>query len=163
MTDPKDTGAAPRDAAALATPRVAVIAVTFRGDDVILVQRGKEPQKGTWGFPGGSVEPGESLRDAAARELFEETGVRAEIGEPIDVVEVIGFDPHGRHHHYVLVAMLCRHVEGAPRPGDDATDCRWVRVPDGLPRFPGVLADHVVRVAQRAHALSHSNRKENSR
>ncbi|AOJ71568.1 MULTISPECIES: NUDIX hydrolase [Burkholderia] len=159
MTDPKGTGRA----AALAAPRVAVIAVTFRGDEVILVQRGKEPQKGTWGFPGGSVEPGESLRDAAARELFEETGVRAEIGEPFDVVEVIGFDPAGRHHHYVLIAMLCRHAEGALRPGDDAADCRWVRVPDGVPQFPGVLADHVARVALRAHALHHSNRKEDSR
>ncbi|AOJ04666.1 MULTISPECIES: NUDIX hydrolase [Burkholderia] len=163
MTDPKSAGAAPREPAALATPRVAVIAVTFRGDEVILVQRGKEPQKGTWGFPGGSVEPGERLHDAAARELFEETGVRAEVGDPIDVVEVIGFDPGGQHHHYVLIAMPCRYVEGALRPGDDAADCRWVRVPDGVLEFPGVLADHVTRVALRAHAICHSNQKENNR
>lgn len=58
-------------------PRVAVLAVTFRGDEVILVQRRNEPQRGGWGFPGGSIEPGESIHDlwnidaARFQKLFE--------------------------------------------------------------------------------------------
>jgi 8-oxo-dGTP diphosphatase len=145
--------------APFAQPRVAVIAITFRGDELILVQRSKEPQKGSWGFPGGSVEPGESLHDAALRELLEETGVRAEAGEWVDVVEVREFDSSGRHHHFVLVALLCSYIDGELRPGDDAADCRWVRMPAGIHAFPGVLADHVSRVALRAHAINQTNRK----
>jgi 8-oxo-dGTP diphosphatase len=154
MVDPSGVGAR----TPFAHPRVAVIAITFRGDELILVQRRNEPQKDSWGFPGGSVEPGESLHDAAARELMEETGVRAEVGELVDVVEVREFDPSGRHHHFVLVALLCRYVDGTLRPGDDAAGCQWVRMPDGIRAFPGVLADHVSRVALRAHEIIHSNR-----
>ncbi len=154
VDQPGDDARAP-----FARPRVAVIAITFRGDDLILVQRRNEPQKDTWGFPGGSVEPGESLHDAALRELMEETGVRAEVGELVDVVEVREFDPSGRHHHFVLIALLCRYVGGELRPGDDAAGCQWVRVPDGIREFPGVLADHVERVALRAHEINHSNRE----
>jgi 8-oxo-dGTP diphosphatase len=152
-----------RPQAPAAWPRVAVIAIVFRGDELILVQRGKEPQKGSWGFPGGSVEPGESLHDAARRELMEETGVQAEVGELVDVVEVREFDASGRHHHYVLIALLCRHLSGEPRPGDDAVDCRWVRMPDGIHGFSGVLADHVGRVGLRAHEINHSNRERRQR
>jgi 8-oxo-dGTP diphosphatase len=132
-------------------PRAAALAVTFRGDDVLLVQRRNEPQKGGWGFPGGTIEPGESIHDAALRELQEETGVQASVLGLVDVVEVRERDPAGRYHHFVLIAMLCRYLQGEPRPGDDAADCRWLHVPGGLVGFDGHLIEHVAAVAQRAH------------
>lgn len=134
-----------------AQPRAAVIAVTFRGNEVVLVRRRNEPQQGAWGYPGGSIEPGESIHDAVLRELWEETGTRAQVLSLVDVVEVREFDSAGRHHHFVLIAMLCRYVDGELRPGDDAVDCRWVPVPEGLQEFDGVLVDHVARVALHAH------------
>lgn len=139
--------------ATLSTPTLAVIAITLRGDEVILVQRRKEPQKGTWGYPGGSVEPGESLRDAALRELQEETGITAEVGPLIDVIEVIGFDPEGHHHHFALVALLCHYLDGELQAGDDAADCRWVAINNGTHNFNGILADHVADVAAKAFDL----------
>jgi len=135
----------------LVPPRVAVIAVTFRGDDVILVRRKNEPQRDTWGFPGGSVEADESLHDATLRELREETGVRAEVVGWVDVVEVREVDHTGRHYHFVLIAMLCRYLHGDLTPGDDAAECRWLRIPEGLLEFQGRLAEHVARVARLSH------------
>jgi ADP-ribose pyrophosphatase YjhB (NUDIX family) len=129
-----------------ATPRAAVIAVTFRGDEVILTQRRNEPQRGSWGFLGGSIEPGESIQDATLRELRS-----AEVLKLIDVVEVREFDHTGRHHHFILIAMLCRFTRGDLCPGDDVTDCRWVRIPEGLADFAGALVDHGSAVAIRAH------------
>ncbi|MEN4769778.1 NUDIX domain protein (plasmid) [Duffyella gerundensis] len=137
----------------LAKPGLAVIAITLRGEEVILVQRSKEPQKGTWGYPGGSVEPGETLHDAALRELMEETGVTARVGPLIDVVEVIGCDPAGHHHHFVLIALLCHYLEGELQAGDDAADCCWVPFREGILNVNGVLADHVTRIAAKAFNL----------
>ena len=137
-----------------ARPKVAVLAVTFRYDEVILVQRKNEPQKGSWGFPGGSVELGESLADAARRELMEETGVTAEIIGHAEIIELREKDSLGHFHHFVLVAMLCRYKSGDLTAGDDAADCRWVRVPNGFQEFNGVLADHVARVAMQALSKS---------
>lgn len=147
--------AAPRKSP-LAPPTLAVIAITLQQNKVILVQRSKEPQKGTWGFPGGSVEPGETLTAAARRELMEETGASAEIGPLIDVVEVIEYDPSGQHHHFALVALLCNYLEGDLRAGDDAQDCCWASFDDGKLSFSGVLADHVADVAEKAFRLHHT-------
>jgi 8-oxo-dGTP diphosphatase len=139
----------------MTAPRVGVLAVTFRDGKVLLVCRRNEPQQGGWGFPGGSVEVGESLHDAALRELREETGVRAEVLGMVDVVEVRETDAAGRYHHFVLVALLCRYLSGEAVPGDDASDCRWVDVPDGMPHFPGRLIDSVAAIAVRAYRQLH--------
>ncbi|MCL7928975.1 NUDIX hydrolase [Halomonas llamarensis] len=145
-----------------AKPRLAAIAVTLRDSEVLLVQRSKEPQRGTWGFPGGSVEPGESLHCAAKRELMEETGITALVGPLIDVVEVIGYDPEGKHHHFALVALLCRYVDGELHPGDDAADCRWAKVVNGELNFNEVLADHVADTVMKAFNLHSSMVNEKS-
>lgn len=91
--------------------------VVWKGGEVLLIRRGKAPFKGEWSIPGGRVEPGEPLRAAALRELWEETGTKAEIAGLIDVFETIG-----AHGHFVMVDFAARWLEGAPRAGDDALE-----------------------------------------
>jgi 8-oxo-dGTP diphosphatase len=108
-------------------PRVAVGAVVFKGGDVLLVQRGQPPAEGTWAIPGGSVRVGETLQQAAEREILEETGVIIRATEPVYTFDVIERDVEGRvRFHYVIVDLAAEHVAGSPRPASDAVDARWV-------------------------------------
>lgn len=108
-------------------PQVAVGAVVFKDDRVLLVRRGRAPAKGMWAIPGGSMELGETLQAAAEREIFEETGIMIRAGEPVFTFDVIERDDDGRiRFHYVIVDMLADYISGALRPGDDAVEARWV-------------------------------------
>ncbi|WP_277018698.1 MULTISPECIES: NUDIX hydrolase [Paracoccus] len=107
-------------------PVVATIATVFRDGNVLLVRRANPPDVGKWGFPGGKVDLGECLKDAAIRELFEETGVRATAQRVFTAVDAFDHDENGVvRHHYVLVAVLCTWVSGEPIAGDDALEARW--------------------------------------
>ena len=109
------------------SPRVAVGAVVFRADRVLLVLRGSPPGRGTWAIPGGSVHLGETLGAAAERETREETGVIVRAGAPIHTFEVVERDPRDAvRFHYVIVDLAAEYVSGSPRAGDDALDARWV-------------------------------------
>jgi ADP-ribose pyrophosphatase len=102
-------------------------AVIFKGGDVLLVQRGQPPAEGTWAIPGGSVRVGETLPQAAEREILEETGVIIRATEPVYTFDVIERDAEGRvRFHYVIVDLAAEHVAGSPRPASDAADARWV-------------------------------------
>ena len=68
-------------------PRVGVAAVVLRDNQVLLVQRGRDPGKGSWGLPGGMLELGETLAEGARREVMEECGVEIEIGPLVAVFE----------------------------------------------------------------------------
>ena len=103
---------------------LAVGAVVVHHDHVLLVRRSTPPEAGRWSFPGGRVEPGERMADAAAREAREETGLDVEIDRPLDWVERIGPD-----HHFVIVDFAATVPERQePTPGDDAADARWVHL-----------------------------------
>ena len=82
------------------------------------MQRGREPGRGKWSLPGGRIEPGETAAEAAAREVFEETGLRVEIGERLASVEI------GR---YVVDDFAATVVSGTLAAADDADDVRWYR------------------------------------
>jgi len=108
-------------------PRLAVGAIVFKDGRVLLVRRGQPPAEGEWAIPGGSVEIGETLQQAAQRELLEETGIVIQAGEPCFIFDVIQTDTDGRvRFHYVVIDLLADYVEGFPRAGGDAADARWV-------------------------------------
>lgn len=108
-------------------PIPAVLAVLIRGEETLLVQRANPPDAGLWGFPGGKLDPGETLFAAAERELFEETGVRATAEHVLTALDALDHGPDGTlRHHYVLIAVLCRWQSGEPVAADDALAAAWV-------------------------------------
>jgi len=108
-------------------PRVAVGAVVFKDDHVLLVRRGRAPAKGLWAIPGGSMELGETLQAAAEREIYEETGITIRADEPVFTFDVIERDADSRvRYHYVIVDMIADYIGGVLKPGDDAIEARWV-------------------------------------
>lgn len=109
------------------SPRSAVGAIVIRGDKVLLVKRGNPPAKGLWAIPGGCVELGETLQEAAEREIKEETGVIIRATKPVYTFDVIHRDDQGRiRFHYVIVDLLADYVSGKPNPRSDACEARWV-------------------------------------
>jgi 8-oxo-dGTP diphosphatase len=102
-------------------------AIVVRDGRVLLVRRGHPPSEGLWAIPGGSVELGETLQEAAEREIMEETGLTIRAGEPVYTFDVILRDDAGRvQFHYVIVDLLADYVRGEVHSGDDARDARWV-------------------------------------
>lgn len=107
-------------------PVAAVLAVVARDDRVLLVRRANPPDQGRWGFPGGRIEPGETLAAAALRELAEETGVLAESGTVLTAFDSLHDGADGRlAYHYVLIAVFCRWLSGEGEAADDALDTAW--------------------------------------
>jgi mutator protein MutT len=109
-------------------PIVAVAGVVFNTkDEVLLVRRGKEPGKGSWGIPGGAVELGERLKDAVKRELMEETGITVDPLELITIVDRVYPDDEGRvRFHYIIVEYLCQAADVKPKASDDVDRALWV-------------------------------------
>jgi 8-oxo-dGTP diphosphatase len=108
-------------------PRVAVGAVVFKDDKVLLIRRAKPPAKGLWAIPGGSVELGETLQQAAERETLEETNLTIQATKPVFTFEVIEKDDNNRvRFHYVIIDLVADYISGIPLPGDDADEVRWV-------------------------------------
>jgi ADP-ribose pyrophosphatase YjhB (NUDIX family) len=131
------------------SPIAAASALAFRGDRVLLIRRVVEPNKGRWGLPGGAVELGESVREAARREAREETGLAVEPGRVVDVVDVIVPKNSRPDYHYVLTVFLARVVGGRLRAATDAEEARWVRIGD-LPALDVTDTTlHVIRKALR--------------
>lgn len=135
-------------------PIPATIAAVIRDGQVLLVRRANPPDQGRWAFPGGKIEMGERIEDAAARELFEETGVTAEPLTVFDAVDVFDHDADGLlRRHYILVAVLCRWLSGEPVAGDDASQTRWVPLAE-LDAQALALSFGVADVARKAAALA---------
>lgn len=128
-------------------PVLGVLAVVRCDDRLLLVQRGKQPNKGQWGYPGGHVELGETAFQAAERELREETGIRGEATRYITNLDVILRDEAGSvERHFLLVAVQCRYLSGEPVAADDAQDAVWIRA-DKLHSCSLPLIDQVIELA----------------
>ncbi len=107
-------------------PLIGVGAIIVERDRAVLVKRGHAPLAGEWSIPGGLLEVGETLREAAVREALEETGLTVEAHDLLGVFDRVMRDDAGRVlYHYVLIDFLCRLKEGTLRAGCDAADAAW--------------------------------------
>ena len=112
-------------------PIVGVGVVVWREDKFLLVQRGKEPNKGQWSIPGGAQELGETVFAAAHREVGEETGLEVTSLRLVDVVDGIMTDDEGRvTYHYTLVDVVGQYKSGEAVAADDAADVAWYELDD---------------------------------
>jgi 8-oxo-dGTP diphosphatase len=108
------------------SPLVGVGSIIIEADRVVLVKRAHPPIQGQWSIPGGVLEVGELVREAAIREAREETGLIVEPGELLGVYDRVLRNPEKRvQYHYVLIDFLCRLVGGSLLAASDAAEARW--------------------------------------
>lgn len=130
-------------------PRCGASAAIFRGGEVLLIQRGKGAFTGLWSFPGGHVEPGETARGAARREVMEETGVDASIRGVLDVHDVIlRDDAQVLKTHYVISVFWGLWNSGEPVAASDSRAAAFFPLDKiaGVPMTEG-MTDFIRRAA----------------
>jgi 8-oxo-dGTP diphosphatase len=124
---------------------------------VLLVQRGKGALEGLWSLPGGHIEPGETARAAAVREVREETGVEAELAGLVDVHDVIVRGAEEALVAQYLIAVFCgRWLAGEPMPGGDEIAARFVAIEDIDDADRYRLTDGAAQFIHRAWAQLHA-------
>jgi mutator protein MutT len=131
-------------------PTVGVGGVVLRDDQVLLIRRGKEPLRGRWSVPGGTLEPGETLEQGVVREIQEETGMTAVVLEFLTVFERIERIDGALAYHYVIVDYLCEAGPGEARAASDAEAVAWAR-PGELARYD--LPEKALEVIQQGLRL----------
>lgn len=132
-------------------PWIGIGAVVFRGEDVLLVRSSKGSRRGQWSIPGGAQHVGETIFEAAIREIREEAGIEIAPLEIITAVDSIRRDAAGRtRFHFTLVDVLAEWRAGDLVPGDDADAADWV----AAGRFAELkLWSETVRVIEMARAM----------
>jgi 8-oxo-dGTP diphosphatase len=105
-------------------PKVAVVAVIFSGDEVLLTRRVNAPQQGLWTFPGGFVDAGEDPALAIVRECFEETDLKVKV---LGLIDVLSGQEHPRGAH-ILIIYRCAICAGEVHPGDDADRAEFFKL-----------------------------------
>jgi ADP-ribose pyrophosphatase YjhB (NUDIX family) len=147
-------------------PLVGVGGVVISGGRVLLIRRATEPLRGEWSIPGGLLECGERLPEGVARELLEETGLTVRVGELVEALDRIFFDPQGSaegfnpakpRYHYVILDYLCEIAGGEARPGGDAMELAFAREEE-LENYK--LAPKTVEVIRKAFVMARSRTGE---
>lgn len=132
-------------------PLVGVGVVLWREDRVLLVRRGRPPGEGEWSIPGGKQELGETVFEAARREVAEETGLQVALTGLVDVVDLIRKDGDGGVElHYTLVDLLAESCGGDARAGSDIAEVCWAN-PADLGAFD--LWSETVRIIGKAKSM----------
>lgn len=134
-----------------ARPLLAASLAVFRNGRVLLASRAAPPYAGRYTLPGGLVEPGETLAEAALREMREEVGVEATILRFNRHVEVIERDADGVRHHYVIASFVGAWLAGEGTPGLEASDVIWADR-DAVGRLP--TTDHLPALLEAARAIA---------
>jgi len=128
---------------------VGVVVLNAQGD-VLLVQRGRPPRAGEWSLPGGLIDLGEQLRDAAQREVREECGIEIAIQDFVATFEPILRDAAGEiEYHYVIIDYWATHVSGEAVAHDDAAAVAWIAM---TALEPFRLRHDTLKVIRDAHA-----------
>ncbi len=133
-------------------PLIGVGAIVWRDDRVLLVRRGRPPRQNEWSLPGGRQEWGETVGEAARREVREETGVEIEVRDVVAVVDLIDRDERDDQirFHYTLIDVLAEWRSGEAVARDDAAEVAWVAL-DELPDYR--LWSETEQIIRRAAAL----------
>lgn len=136
-------------------PIVGVLGIVRREGRVLVVQRARQPSAGRWGFPGGVQELGETVFEAARRELEEETAVAARPLLSLPVLDIIRPDDEGRiRSHWLLVPVVCDWLSGDGVPSDEVLALRWL-APAELGASGLDLLPDLERLAALAFARAH--------
>lgn len=131
-------------------PQVGVGVVIWRGDEFLLIRRGKPPRYGQWSIPGGRQELGETTRETAVREIKEETDLEIELVGLVDVYDAIRIDTSGSiASHFTLIDFTAHWVSGEAVAGDDAIGVGWFKLDDLVELKLWKETEHVIRASRR--------------
>ena len=117
------------------SPRLTVDGAILKDKKILLIKRKNDPYKGKWALPGGFVEYGEKVEDTAAREVYEETGLKTKIRDIIGIYSDPNRDPRG---HIVTIVYLLDIQGGKLIGSDDASDAKFF----DLKNLPDLSFDH---------------------
>ncbi len=149
MTRDAPSPASPAAGTHVPWPRAAASAAIFRGERVLIAERGGGPRKGYWSLPGGKIEPGETALAAATREIHEETGLVVSLAGLLDVHDAIRAGADGTiEHHYIICVYYGTCDVGEPRAATDISDARFVTLAE-LADYR--LTDGAVSLIREAH------------
>jgi ADP-ribose pyrophosphatase YjhB (NUDIX family) len=110
-------------------PILGVGVVVWHGDRVLLIRRNKAPRRGQWSLPGGAQKLGETVAEAARREVKEEADLEIDLGEIVATVDLIErAQDHRVRYHYTLIDFVAEAASPALRAGSDAAEARWFEV-----------------------------------
>ena len=112
-------------------PHVGVGVMLLRNNMLLLIKRKYNPDAGYWSIPGGHLDLGERVEEAAIREAFEETGFKTRVTKLAGIINKIMYDTEGKiEYHYVLINYFVEQVEGEvdqePIAADDALEAKFV-------------------------------------
>jgi len=131
-------------------PWVAVGAIVWKCDRILLVRRAHPPHSGDWSLPGGAVELGEGVFEATVREVREETGLTVTPTSILTVVDAVTRDGSDNiRFHYTIVEVEAEWADGEPVGADDATQATWATVDEAIGLVPWNETHRVVRLSEK--------------